>query len=218
MIILNTETEREAIDKKNLPIGLEKVGDEEYLPDYNRHEISPARYFNGFPDRIVANINDHRYCIMIDIHGDDRDYGHYVPQSATVSFLDTDAPETEFETWDEAEDLVKARARAVEDLKELRDRCIEDPDNGWDCFIKWRKDEIAQIDAGDVCLRPPYDMQLFGQPQFIQGEIFPHHNGVLAYHLATLDTDWGDSGNVNILFACNADGRPCKVWFEASCC
>jgi hypothetical protein len=218
MITLRTERKSSGpIDKNNLPKGLELVKDAEYLPDYERHEYAPARYYNDMLDRVVADINGNRYCIMIEIHGESALYGHPVPHSATVSFLETDAPETEYEEWDEAEALVKMRARAVEDLKEYRDLCIKEPEGQWESFVQWRKREIADIDAGELGLKPPFEMQLFGQPQFIQGEIFPVHDGVLAYHLATLNTEWGDLGNVNILFSCDKSGKPCKVWFEASC-
>jgi hypothetical protein len=71
---------------------------------------------------------------------------------------------------------------------------------------------------GRDCLRAPFETKVFGQPTFIQNEIFPMRNGRVAMNLCTLETDWGDSGNVNILFICDEAGIPTEVWFEASCC
>jgi Domain of unknown function (DUF3850) len=58
----------------------------------------------------------------------------------------------------------------------------------------------------------------FGQPRFIQSPVFPSLDGKCAGNLLTLETGWGDAGNVNIFLALDANGIPAKAWLEASCC
>jgi len=36
-------------------------------------------------------------------------------------------------------------------------------------------------------------------------------------NLACMNTEWGDMGNENLLFAVDEDGFPVAVWHEASC-
>lgn len=61
-------------------------------------------------------------------------------------------------------------------------------------------------------------MKLFGQPVWIQTEHYPAYKGKPCCHLATIETRWGDSGNFNILIACDDQGDPAVAFFEASCC
>lgn len=61
-------------------------------------------------------------------------------------------------------------------------------------------------------------MTAFGQPNFIQSEVLCGANGKSACHLLTLETGWGDAGNVNILCFLDDNGIPAKAWVEASCC
>lgn len=65
--------------------------------------------------------------------------------------------------------------------------------------------------------RHSHDMQIFGQPVWVQHEYYPAYKGEPCYHLATLETGWGDCGNNNILIACE-NNEPVKAFFEASCC
>jgi hypothetical protein len=58
----------------------------------------------------------------------------------------------------------------------------------------------------------------FGQPVFIQNTVTPSLDGRCASNLMTLETGWGDAGNINLLCALDEKGVPAKVWFEASCC
>jgi hypothetical protein len=58
----------------------------------------------------------------------------------------------------------------------------------------------------------------FGQPVFIQNTVTPSLDGRCASNLMTLETGWGDAGNINLLCALDDQGVPAKVWFEASCC
>lgn len=59
--------------------------------------------------------------------------------------------------------------------------------------------------------------QVFGQPSFIQNEVFPHHNGKCAYLLAVIESGWGDAGNENLFVALDEDGTPCGLYHEYSC-
>lgn len=61
-------------------------------------------------------------------------------------------------------------------------------------------------------------LQVFGQPVFIQNTATPSYKGRCASNLMTLETGWGDAGNINLLCVLDANGIPAKVWMEASCC
>ena len=69
---------------------------------------------------------------------------------------------------------------------------------------------------GGPNVRLPY-LTFFGQPRFIQNPVFPELNGVCASNLFTLETGWGDAGNLNVLCALNQEGIPARAWHEASC-
>ena len=58
----------------------------------------------------------------------------------------------------------------------------------------------------------------FGQPRFIQSPVLCGADGRSASHLMTLETGWGDCGNINILLLLDKDGKPSRAWMEASCC
>ncbi len=60
--------------------------------------------------------------------------------------------------------------------------------------------------------------RLFGQPCFIQGEVFPHLNGKSACLLAVIESGWGDAGNENLFLALDDDGIPAGLYHEFSCC
>lgn len=188
-------------------------GETHFYNENIRHEYAPARYFKKMPEKLIVNINGTNYHLKIQIDN----YREH-PSKIIVSFIKTDYPESEFEKWDESAYLVSRRSSAVKDLEEYNKLNEKEPNMGWDTFITWREQEIKKIDDGEVSYMPPFDIQIFGKPQFIQNEVFPEYNGVLAYSLATINTGWGDSGNVNIFFACDDSGKPCVVWYEASCC
>jgi len=78
--------------------------------------------------------------------------------------------------------------------------------------------EIKRAQDGEYNFSPTTYANAFGQPNFMQGESINVHEGRCAMCLMTLETEWGDSGNVNIMFACDEDGVPCKVWFNSACC
>lgn len=63
-----------------------------------------------------------------------------------------------------------------------------------------------------------YGAQVYGQPHFRQGDCFPTHEGKAAYLLWSQETPEGDCGQENVFLALDADGLPCRVWREWSCC
>lgn len=190
-------------------------------------EVGPARSYSweALGAGIVAEINGRNYRIHITVAGGSDGWGEGVPDGAVVSFTRTDDPETEYMAHDpEAavrEDLLY-RERLICEHREILAR-IEAGDEGWDDpeYIQTRitEDElhIENLKAGAERHWPKGPVILFGQPCFIQNEITPRTEHEAARHLATLETGWGDSGNINILFACDEDGVPCAAWFEASC-
>ncbi len=60
--------------------------------------------------------------------------------------------------------------------------------------------------------------RFFGQPHWIQSDYYPLDlNGNLCYHLLTVNNDWGDAGNFNILIGFDSNDVPNVAYFEASC-
>ncbi len=61
--------------------------------------------------------------------------------------------------------------------------------------------------------------KFFGQPTWVQNSHFPLDNhGNPCYHFLTIENDWGDRGNFNILIGLTEEGIPEIGYFEASCC
>lgn len=71
----------------------------------------------------------------------------------------------------------------------------------------------------DFCTRGGHDVQVFGQPHWIQNPTYPvdPNNGNCCHHLVTYENEWGDLGNWNILVGVGDDGLPNVAYFEASC-
>ena len=82
--------------------------------------------------------------------------------------------------------------------------------------------KVCKLEAGKDHLKPypseRKDYYWFGQPQFIQGEVYPQYNGKAAALLFRLESGWGDSGNEHVFIALDIEGRPVKAWSEFSCC
>ena len=89
------------------------------------------------------------------------------------------------------------------------------PDGGTVEFIPTTDAQTYYLPGGPN-VRLPY-LTFFGQPRFIQNPVFPGLDGVCASNLFTLETGWGDAGNLNVLCALDGEGIPAKVWHEASC-
>jgi hypothetical protein len=63
-----------------------------------------------------------------------------------------------------------------------------------------------------------HEYQFFGQPRWVQGPIYAAWEGQALRNFLTIENEWGDCGNTNILVAVGDDGRPTRAFFEASCC
>lgn len=70
----------------------------------------------------------------------------------------------------------------------------------------------------DFELHNNYKIIALGQPFFKQQKWFPHLNGICASHLMTLNTGWGDSGNINLFINLDDKGIPIALWQCADCC
>lgn len=60
--------------------------------------------------------------------------------------------------------------------------------------------------------------QIFGQPKFIQNEVFPQYKGKSASILAVIESGWGDAGNENLFLALDKNNLPAGLFHEANCC
>jgi len=167
---------------------------------------------------VVVPINGRTYRVFIAI---DYDWNDSIPESATVTFFETENAETEHEVFDRAAHRQKHIDRLREGIGENEKAVTEfgaDDMEYLKSVIAESYLEIEQLESGEDLYRHGAELKFFGQPEFIQNEMMPVYNGRLASHLATIETGWGDSGNVNILVSCDDDGVPVAVWFEASCC
>jgi hypothetical protein len=80
----------------------------------------------------------------------------------------------------------------------------------------------APLSVPDVKAEPKwrgaYDYKFFGQPTWVQNSWYPTDaRGNSCYHFLTIENDWGDAGNFNILLGIK-DDSPSEAYFEASCC
>jgi len=165
---------------------------------------------------IVVPINGRKYRVGIHVEESDG-----IPEGAVVTFTHTDEDETPHSLHDPSvgvQSLVTYFQNCIEGYREQ----LADREEEWDSDsirASLLEDElhIENLESGAELRWPKGPVTLFGQPCFIQNEITARIPSGAAMHLATLDTGWGDCGNVNILFACDDDGVPCRAWFEASC-
>jgi hypothetical protein len=182
-------------------------------------EAGEARYLTSkdYNGSFVTEINGRRYQVTIYIED-----GEMGCEGGAVTFTRTEDPVTEFSTWSHADAVAEYRASKVRCIENNQKELEKDPESEWAEYnredIKDAQRDIDRIDAGDVSMRHPYYVQVFGQPRFVQGEVVPAHEGRCGMALASIETGWGDCGNVVILFACDENGVPCRAWFEASCC
>lgn len=177
-------------------------------------EHAPVRPYSlkDFKAGIVADINGARYRIRIEIDNEADECDCGIPKQAAVCFEPTEDSETPWTPWDEAATKENIRRLNNEAIEEWRAKADEDTEE----MVTYLERQNAKLDERTLC--PTGYAFLFGTPYFIQSPIFPALNGKAAQCLAVIDTGWGDSGNINILFSCDEAGVPCKVWFEASCC
>lgn len=197
----------------------ESVNRDYRLPELPARQVTQATLAKG----VVVPINGRRYRISISTNSNDG-----IPGSATVIFTRTDDPESEYTPFD----YEQARLDAIGDAHErlLRDRedlaraeaeAKDDEDSSW---VEYSRNDVEEgelrlwnLEQGEQ-VRSRSDVTIFGRPSWIQHSYIPVHNGKAAMCLAVLETEWGDAGNINLLFACDDNGVPCRVWFEASCC
>lgn len=191
--------------------GTSYVGYRFELPEANR-----PRYFDcaAVKAGLVLPIGNRRYKIAISIDNDE-----HVPSSATVMFAETDEPETPSIAWDADEEHAKAIAFCERELAEIDELAVaEGFDENMTAQSKRYTVERLQSLRNGERLHHRFYAQAFGQPTFIQGETCPEFNGRGTMNLITLETGWGDSGNINLLFGLDDEGRPAALYLEASCC
>lgn len=200
----------------------QEVDGETYTDLHVRYpEAGPPRYFTAeqVGAGLVLPIAGRRWRVHVDV-AEDRYCG--IPEGASVTFVPTEEEETPSQPWDEAERLREYRVAAVARIADMKATIAELPDEEdrrwYEGIIRREERDVARMEAGEFRLHHRYYAQVFGQPHFLQNEMFPVHEGRCAMHLMTLDTEWGDAGNVNLMFHLDADGIPCALWFEASCC
>jgi hypothetical protein len=187
--------------------------------EYTYPEAGEARYIasEDWDGGFVVEINGRNYRVDIHLDADDG-----IPGRASVIFTRTDAPATPTKSWDHAEAVRQRRAQAVERLASAEKELAENEDAEWVEYLRddvtRAKREIERYDSPTVRIQHPFYAQVFGQPIFIQNAIYPVYNGRMAMALVSVEAGWGDSGNYNVMFACDENGVPCRAWFEASCC
>lgn len=191
-------------------------------------ELGPKQIIKG-DGPLVVEIKGRRFKVEFQSDSLDdedcwNDYGD-MPEPGTVVFTEVgeDTPLTETEVWD-GEKITRDRLEALRrELLDEEKAAVKEPEERyWQESVQWTKSEIAlyeaKVEHKDWSSFSPNKSSIFGQPSFIQNEIMPVVNGRAAFHLATFETGWGDSGNENYLVALDDDGYPCAVFWEASCC
>jgi hypothetical protein len=95
----------------------------------------------------------------------------------------------------------------------------------WECegktlILEETTDPLTKPDGGKTGnRRGGHYYKFFGQPMWVQNEYFPlGTRGQLCSHFLTIENEWGDMGNYNILVSLGEDGVPDAALFEASCC
>ena len=193
---------------------------------YRLPEAGPDRCFSAgqFYEGIVLPINGRNYRVVCSLHPTE-----YGCEGGSVTFIPTDEPATEYEAWSEEETLEafiqrnqRSLTRAQEELAPYlageKEPEYAEMQGYLESDIKRAQQEIKRAQDGEYNFHPTTYANAFGQPYFKQGESINVHEGRCAMCLMTLETGWGDSGNVNIMFACDEDGVPCRVWFNSASC
>jgi len=207
----------------NLPEGLQAKEfkskyyfQDELKTDYHELYIYPELGKPQTYDKmdIVVNFGGINYILTISVHNvEDGDY----PGSATVMFSPTNKPVTEGTPVDVEKGIQEAIDCTKESIKMNKSYTGYKKDKRIMSQIYDLENRLKELESGFYFPHPQRDIVLFGQPDFIQNPIFPIYNGRSAGHLITLNTGWGDSGNINIMLALTKKGKPAKAWFEASC-
>lgn len=170
-------------------------------------EIAQTRHytFSDLERGIVVEIMGHRYRLHLSVPY----AGDGIPEAFPISFEETTDDLTPCTLWD-------AEAARLSMIARLEERLDIITKNGWD-EGEWIREELDRLTSGECTVRCTGDVVLFGQPDWVQSPMYPAFEGRAAYHLMTLNTEWGDCGNINIMVGLDAEGRPARLWFEASC-
>lgn len=75
----------------------------------------------------------------------------------------------------------------------------------------WAEGPVVYAGTGDRTVR------IGGQPDFLQNPVIPQKDGRAFRPLATLETEWGDAGNINLFVWLDANNIPAAACYEASC-
>ena len=110
----------------------------------------------------MVDINGRHYHVSIDLRWND----DHIPVGANVAFTLTDEPETGFDTWDEEAEIARHRETIKRKIEANRRALEEDPDRFlgdlYRLNIRDGERELQEIEAGDINLRHPFDIQVFG--------------------------------------------------------
>lgn len=183
---------------------------------YSFPELGPKRIPTG-PGPHVLTIGNRRFYLVIQGGLDEEDG----PSASdyTLVFIETEDEESPYTVWDPAEHVAKYIAHCESEIEQFQEHADVPVYAQLLQEETLRRDRMKMAWEAGVCtLQPTAELSYFGQPAFIQGEVFPCHEGKLAYPLMTLESGWGDCGNENFFVALDGDGYPCAVYYEASCC
>jgi len=163
----------------------------------------------------VIQIKDRRFQVMVIRNGNSQ---CDIPEPGKIAFVETTQDLSATQEWNPCEGF-QEKIDQYEDLLKLSDERLEERWTDRETIqgiIDTKKADMADPDFA-INMIPSGDC-LFGRPKFLQNESHPTHNGKSAFHLMTLDTQWGDCGNENYMVALDDEGYPCALFFEASCC
>lgn len=190
-------------------------------------EAGPARYFgwDALRTGIVVPIGTRKWQVRI-LRSVGPASDELIPLAEETSVLFTevsqDTPETPFEQFDEAAALAALVTRTEEEIADLREVLARHGHSEVDIEDQVRFTKLIrhydEAKQGTLRLSSNAPVQFFGQPRWLQSPVCPTYKGQAAMLLCSLETGWGDCGNENILFNVDGDGKPCRVWHEASCC
>jgi len=176
-------------------------------------EAGAARQFNNIRLGVVVPIRGRKWLVFVNDHGEEN-----IPEAKdfVVRFeeLDSDIPDSPFKPWDEKAETKAFYEMALRSMAARREVGIETEK---ELAMGSDANTIRQYEAGELKLSPGAYAVFFGQPNFGQNTVIPELDGKCAMNLCTLNTGWGDMGNVNLMFNVDSEGVPCAVWFEASC-
>ena len=173
----------------------------------------PMRWAGSAPrcDQSRLTVVDH------DLTPDDTDYydrvgwDTYRPENHRSVLLPTIGPKRTFDREDVVVSLAGRNWAVRFDLGSC-DRDIGDPDGKFLVLAETNEPETDQSRA-----RKPY-LIMFDQPRWVQNEYCPlDPNGKPCVHFATIENEWGDMGNINVLVGIDDSGLPFVAYYEAAC-